>query len=418
MKAPHLEKSTISAFAGHATVDLGSAAKLLDSERCEAGDFSDPHLRALWQAVTTIVRDGRRPDFFAVESLLGGRVPRSMLVEVLLESNEATGAQERMAAMCDAGARRRAIHALAAVQGLLADTSRPMTVAVTEAQKALESLHQQAVTSRTADSDLVTLADHLEQIDTGAKEPVMATGLPALDEAIGGLQKTLTIIGALPAVGKSGLIATLCRSLSARGVKVGLFSLEDERGWVARRLVSEVSKVPLFVLCNRKLYPEQKARVGDAMMALHSTLANLTIDDRPALTAADVIASARAMIVREGVQAIIVDHLGEIRTTRTERYDLDITEVLQQLRALAKVHGVPVVVACHIRRREGLLQQHAPVLTDFANSSGIERMARVALALSRPDEDTLAVHVLKQTSGPAGITVNLKFLGPSGTVQS
>ena len=123
------------------------------------------------------------------------------------------------------------------------------------------------------------------------------------------------------------------------------------------------------------------------------------------------------MITRDGVKAIVVDHLGEVRMARTERHDLDITECLQQLRALAKTYGVPVVVACHIRRRDGLLQQHAPVLTDFANSSGIERMARVAIALSRPDEETLAVHVLKQTQGPSGITVALKFLAPSGTVS-
>ena len=416
MKAPSREAATISALASLATVDLATAHRLLEADGCSAADFADVHLRAVWVAVTTMIRDGRAPDFFAVEAVLCGKVPRSLLVGLLLDVWDSGGASERMATTRDAGARRRAIDALRVVAVMLGDTSRPMADAVGEAQKALESLHQTAVTAQTADADILALADHLEQVDLGLKEPVVPTGLPSLDEAIGGLQRTLTIIGALPAVGKSALIATLCRNLASRGVKVGLFSLEDERGWVARRLVAEASRVPLFVLTHKKLYADQKTKVAEAMSALHGPLANLVIDDRPALTASDIIASARAMITRHGVKAIIVDHLGEIRMTRTERHDLDITECLQQLRTLAKVYGIPVIVACHIRRRDGLLQQHAPVLTDFANSSGIERMARVALALSRPDEETLSVHVLKQTSGPSGITVDLKFNGPSGTV--
>lgn len=415
MKTPSLEKATIAALANHAAIDIPTAQRLL-GEGCSAEDFADHHLRAIWSAVARRVTEGRAPDFFSIEAELAGKVPRALLAEVLLEQWDAGGAGERMATTRDAGARRRAIHALDVVKALLGDTSRPMADAVAEAQKALESLHQTSRPSETADADILALADHLEQVDQGLKEPVVPTGLASLDDAIGGLQRTLTIIGALPAVGKSALIATLCRNLAVRGVKVGLFSLEDERGWVARRLVAEASAVPLFVLSNRKLYPEQKSRVGEAMSRLHPALANLVIDDRPALTTSDIIASAREMVTRHGVRALIIDHLGEIRMARTERHDLDITECLQQLRAMAKVYGIPVVVACHIRRRDGLLQQNAPVLTDFANSSGIERMARVALALSRPDEETLGVHVLKQTSGPSGITVNLKFNGPSGTV--
>lgn len=413
---PSLEKAAIAAWANSASIDTASAIAMLDAEGVTAQDFEHPHLKAIWTAVEVLARESRAPDFFAVEGLLGVKVPRELLTEVLLGSTAVRGATERLRALRDVANRRRVIHALASVSAMLGDTSRPVADGIAEAQKALEALHQTSVTAQTSDVDLLTLAEHLEQVDMGLREPVLPTGIDALDAVVGGLQKTLTIIGALPAVGKSALLATLCRNLAVRGVKVGFFSLEDERGWVARRLVSEVSEVPLFVLANRRLTTAQKGRVAAAMEGLHQGLSNLLIDDRPALSTADVVASARAMITRHGCKAIIVDHLGEIRFGRSDRHDLDITDVLQQLRALAKVHGVPVVVACHIKRRDGLLQQNAPVLTDFANSSGIERMARVALALSRPSEDVLAVHVLKQTSGPAGVTVNLEFKTMSGTV--
>jgi replicative DNA helicase len=142
---------------------------------------------------------------------------------------------------------------------------------------------------------------------------------------------------------------------------------------------------------------------------------NVLVDDRPALGVDDVIASARSMLVR-GAQVLFVDHLGEIRLNRTDRHDLDIIDVLQQLRGLSKLYRVPVVVLCHLRRRDGLTVQSEPALTDFAFSAGIERMARVALGLSKPAHDTLQVHVLKQTQGISGVNVDLVFDGSSGLV--
>ena len=123
------------------------------------------------------------------------------------------------------------------------------------------------------------------------------------------------------------------------------------------------------------------------------------------------------MIVRHGCKALIVDHLGEIRLERSDRHDLDIADALQQLRALAKIYGVPVVVACHLKRRDGGTED--PKLSDFAFSAGVERMARVALALTRgAGEDQLRVHVLKQTSGQSGVAVDLNFHSMAGMVHN
>jgi replicative DNA helicase len=149
-----------------------------------------------------------------------------------------------------------------------------------------------------------------------------------------------------------------------------------------------------------------------------SGLRHILCDDRAPLSVADVVTTARRM-VSQGAKAIFVDHLGEVKLERSERHDLDLGEALQSLRNLAKSSRVPVVVLSHLRRREGLNVDSEPRLTDFAFSSGIERMARVALGLwqgTRDGRDILQVTVMKQTQGKSGITVGLELDRTAGVV--
>jgi replicative DNA helicase len=411
-----LEAAAIAAYANLAAVDIRQAQVLLDASGIQAQDFQDGRLSAVWAVVEAMVRDGRTPDLFAVEAKCPG-APRRLLAELLM-SQDMAPPRERLLAVRTAGQRRRISRALDVVRAVVADASRPLSEAIAEAQKALVAMHAPDGQAATLEADLFGLLDQLDEIARGRREPVLPTGIQVLDAVIGGLQPTLTVIGALPGVGKSALLAAIVRNLAASGSRVGVFSLEDERGWLSRRLVADASGVPLFVLQNRPMGPGQMRRVGAAVEGLHATLRHVAVDDRPAMTSADVVASARAMVTGHGAKALLVDHLGEIRLSRSERHDLDIADALQQLRALAKTYRVPVVVACHLRRREGLTTADDPRLTDFAFSAAVERMSRVALGLSRPSEGVLRVHVLKQTNGVAGGAVDLRFGGPAGVVAN
>lgn len=410
------ELAAIASLANLAAVDSARARAALDESGVQAQDFADAPSAAVWAAVEAMIRDGREPDFFAVQARCPN-VSREVLTAALMSSTTASP-RERLAVVRDAGQRRRVGRALDAVRAVVGDTRRPLTEAVAEALKALEAIRTTDSKAATLDGEVVALVDVLEEVAKGNRDPVLPTGIEALDAVVGGLQPTLTVLGALPGVGKSGLLAGIVRNLSRRRVRVGFFSLEDERSWLPLRLLAESTGIPMFVLRNRALSEWQLSRVAEAMERLHGDMAHVVCDDRPGLTAADIVASARDMLTRHGVRALLVDHLGEVRLTRSERHDLDIADVLQQLRALAKTYRVPVVVACHLRRRDGLGIADEPRLTDFAFSAAVERMARVALALSKPSEDTLKVHVLKQTNGISGVAVELRFTGPAGVVAN
>jgi replicative DNA helicase len=278
-----------------------------------------------------------------------------------------------------------------------------------EALKLLGEL-QPTTELRTLQSESAGIVDEVQAVYEGRAESTLRTGIPKLDETIGGLQPTLTILGAEPGAGKSGLMLRIIRNLAERGVTSGVFSLEDQARWMVRRMAAETSGLPVFVLQNRKLTDHQLESFGGAMNRIHELAAHVLVDDRKGLDAKNIAASARTMIAN-GAKAIFVDHLGEVRVNRTERHDRDIGDVLRELRGIADVHRVPIVVLCHVKRRDGVAEE--PRITDFAFSADVERTARVALAVVKPDEDTQGVHVLKQTSGVSGVAMWLRFNGPA-----
>jgi replicative DNA helicase len=235
---------------------------------------------------------------------------------------------------------------------------------------------------------------------------------------IGGLQPTLTVIGSLPGVGKSALLATMAGNIARAGHSVALFSLEDDGDWAVWRWLARESAFNQFMLRNKSKSEAELRRISDGSVRVHDYGARVLVDDSVGLTADDVVHRARQAISRHGARVVIVDHLGELAYKRKERFDLEIDAAVGKLRDLSKTDDVAVVVACHLKRSDKANADAAPKLTDFAESASIERKARVALGLSRaPGGDRLRVDVLKQTNGSAGIYVELPFAKPYGLVE-
>jgi replicative DNA helicase len=412
-----IDHAALRALAGTACASVEEAATLLDESGVVPEDVSQA-LRPVWGLVAETLRRRQPLDTVVLREGLKRYGAGAVALGLELVGNSELGGltAERLALVREASLRRQYLAALRSVARVVTDQTQPLANAVTEAAKLLSSWQDETDGLRPLDSGLVPLLDRLDRVQRGEIEPVLETGIEALDAVIGGLPPTLVLVGALPGVGKSALIAGIIRNLAGRGVVTGLVSLEDEREWLIRRLLALEASVPVFVLANRRLGNHQLERINERGADVHKLLSKVLCDDRSGLTVAEVVASARAMVAR-GAKAIFVDHLGEIRLARSERHDLDIDAALGELRAIAKAHGVPVVVLTHLRRREGLGTDSEPRLTDFAFSAACERKARVALGLwrsSTPGE--LKVTVLKQTQGQPDLTVTLRIATQSGVV--
>lgn len=423
------EVGLLKIIASASMVRPDNATKVFEQSTLSAEDFSSPALGQLWQTVGEFVSSGQAVDVLAIVERLkhspevrqaGGQ---RFIAETLMGVSPSRHiAPEYARIVSDASLRRRATTLVATLHKWIKSEARALQEVLADGAEAWAGLIKRNVALKAADGDILAWTQQAEEALKGGKEWCQPTGIQALDAEIGGLQASvLTMVGALPGVGKSALLATIVYNLARSGVKVGFFSLEDERLWLTRRFLSLVSGVPLFALTTFRLSEQQHNSVYDVSDALHRLLKNVLIDDRQGLTPSEVSASAKDMILNHGCKVIIVDHLGEMRLERSERYDLDVADALAQLRDIAKRYKMPVVVASHVRRRQGLTVDDAPHLTDFANSSAPERMARVALGLSKVKDEKgggVRVSVLKQTNGPSGAELGLRLVNHAAMVSN
>lgn len=282
--------------------------------------------------------------------------------------------------------------------------------------RSIGSLKDARVTNRKDKPLTQELPILMDRLASGA--PAMKcvpTGIGGLDAVIYGWQPTLCLLGADPGVGKSATLARSAYNGACNGIKSAFFSLEDPPQWIATRLVSSISRVEILRILYGKLTNEELAKVEDGLERLGRVSDNIiTFDGSERAMAVERLCSiARSLVSGSGVQCVYVDHAGELRSTERDRHDLEVSSQLSALRGLANATGVPVVVAMHMKRRPNA----KPTLSDFANSSGAERKARLAMALTRePGSDNIFAHVLKQTNGPSGMSIELKFDKESGMV--
>lgn len=91
--------------------------------------------------------------------------------------------------------------------------------------------------------DQVKLGQQLGHFENGGKGKggmrYYPTGFPALDKQInGGLQPGLTVLGAIPTIGKSTLALQIAETIARSGVPVLFYSLEMDGGWIEAKAVS------------------------------------------------------------------------------------------------------------------------------------------------------------------------------------
>lgn len=227
----------------------------------------------------------------------------------------------------------------------------------------------------------------------------------------------------------SALIGSMARNIAKAGHTVGVFSLEDSRDWLVERTLSWESGVPVRRLVTADVRPHEEADFASGGERVHGWASRMIIDDRSRLTAQQVAAKARHWVVARGARAIIVDHLGELDLGNGhDRHDLAVTAAVAHLRDVAKDLNVPVVVCAHFARPPRSNDEpryQRPTSSSWANSAGVERMARVAVGLwlPKPEEgaapnDEIICTVLKQTRGDKDFDFTMLLDRPSGLVRT
>lgn len=241
----------------------------------------------------------------------------------------------------------------------------------------------------------------------------LSTGLRDLDTKMGGLHPSdLMILAGRPGMGKTALATKIgfgaARALVAEarradrdalaGGSVAIFSLEMSAEQLATRLLAEEARIS----GDRIRRGDIGQKDFDKFVQVSREIASLPIhiDDTPAITLSALRTRCRRLKRTKGLSLVIVDYLQLMRPaagTRPENRVLEISQITQGLKAIAKELAVPVLALSQLSRAVESREDKRPQLSDLRESGTIEQDADVVTFIYR-DEYYLQQRMPKQVA--------------------
>lgn len=240
---------------------------------------------------------------------------------------------------------------------------------------------------------------------SGTNYRVIRTGIGAFDRCCYGLIRgNHIVIAARPGHGKTALAVSMMLSLAMSGVRSSMFSLEMSAYEIHRRILSQVSSVPLA-----RLFPEYMTDDDrDSVLRAMSFIESLPINIRDRNRDWDSIKARIREDVANGASVVFIDYVGLVRLNRQRMTSYErVTTISHEVKELAEELEVPIVVLVQLNREAAKEKDHEPHLHHLRDAGALEEDADIVLMLhqehkydpSCPD-DSCRVFVRKFRNGP------------------
>lgn len=261
-------------------------------------------------------------------------------------------------------------------------------------------------------------------------------GLRALDDkTLGAMPAQLIVLAGRPGMGKSALALGIARNMAEAGSKVLFWSGEMHDVDLTHRMLADKMWAPgrrlsYWQISSGKFREQDFMRIRDA--AIEVGKLPLRIEQQPGLTVTQIGARARQMKRRQGLDALIVDHLGLVKPSG--RYAgnkvQETGEITMGLKVLAKELGIPIILLAQLSRAVEGRDDKRPVMADLRNSGDIEQDADTVLMLYRAayyeakkeppagsGEFIVWEEKMRQVQNRLDCIVEKQRSGPTGTVR-
>lgn len=249
----------------------------------------------------------------------------------------------------------------------------------------------------------------------------VSTGFAALDNMLGGLQKSdLVILAARPSVGKTSLALDIARNVALKSNQpVGLFSLEMSKEQLVDRLLVAQADIDLWKMRTGRLKDDEDfQRIGHAMGMLAE--APIFIDDSATANIMEIRTKARRLqSEHKNLGLIVIDYLQLMESRTGENRTQEVSEITRGLKSIARELNVPVLALSQLSRAVENERPPIPKLAHLRESGSIEQDADVVLFIYRPavydqdlpdDKRNLAeIIIAKHRNGPTG-RIKLSFV--------
>lgn len=249
-------------------------------------------------------------------------------------------------------------------------------------------------------SNIVTsMAETINNITVARSRDSHISGISCrlmdLDRMLSGFQNSdLIILAGRPSMGKSTLAINIAYNASLEfkdefektGIKksVGFFSLEMPANQIAAKILSVETGINTDKFRKGEIEDKEFDKIVEKADLISKT--PLFIDDTPALTISSIKTRIRRLIKQENLSFVIIDYLQLIRgvneSSRANRV-LEISEITQGLKAIAKEFNIPVIALSQLSRLVEQREDKRPQLSDLRESGSIEQDADIVMFVFR-----------------------------------
>lgn len=383
--------------------------------------FYDERHSKIYGVIVDLFQDGVPVDLVTIADKLskknilkkiGGR---TYLTELIDSVPTAAHAEEYGELVKEAATRRGLISSASEITLLCFDENLPITDVVDRSENLLFNVAQSGVKTNFIHIKEL-LKDAYERAERADNEEAylgISTGFKDLDDLLGGFQKSdLIILAARPSVGKTSLALDMLRHAAlVEKKKVGFFSLEMSKTQIVDRLLGMQSGVPFWDMRTGKLTDAQFVKLADTMGELSES--DIFIDDKAGQHINEIRTKARRLALEQGLDIIFVDYLQLMHGSSKESRTIEVTEISQGLKNLAKELDIPVVALSQLNRAIEQRQGRRPQLSDLRESGSIEQDADVVMFIDR--EETWNPDTEKKGTGELILSKHRN--GPTGAIQ-
>ena len=373
-----------------------------------AADFANVRHEAIFEAILTQNADGRPVDAVTIgDKVEGGRTYLHELVAGLIT---ASSADYHALKVKDAARLRKVREVGVRLEAMTNDEDDPLDI-VNAARQELDALLE-------VDADDSHESAVYAAIEALSEPIGVPTPWRIVSNTIGGWAPgMLYIAGARPGVGKTVLGIGALLDIGRRGQTGMMFSLEMPKNELYLRMLSAVGSVPGERLTHRSTGRSDDEKLAQA--ASHIAQLPLVVDDRSAMSLAQIRAKVRMQQRKSHVGLVVVDYLGLVKpppdAPRNDRR-VQVDAIAQGLKNMARDLRVPILALAQLNRGiEGRVDK-MPALSDLRESGGIEAAADVVLLMHRAtnemhgDVTDLTLFFAKNRHGPQALC-HLTFEG-------
>lgn len=277
---------------------------------------------------------------------------------------------------------------------------------------------------RTANGTATSAADavwsFVEALD-GPAPGVVPTPWPELDEILlGGLRAgELILLAARTSVGKSLAALEIAAGAARSGCPSTVITCEMDRNELMARLVASTGTVPLSMLVEHRVPPEEMDRVKRAAGRIAEL--PLVIEEMVHPSVAEIRSHVRTAHRTRGLGLAVVDQLSFLKPSDPRAQTRDqLSQIGIDLKSLARELAIPVLLVHQLNRGPTSRADKRPDWnSDIRDTDALAHHSDKVMLLWRPEDKPgrITVIVGKHRNGPVG-EVELGFEGRYARIVS